>query len=98
MVFILKNDFFLGHILHEMNRHCVAAYLAHDVPSVRKAAVTTCCRLLSCDNIREQTSEHAIQVTVAILDKLMNTAVCDPGIYRHYFSGLCCQSPIRSGN
>ncbi|KAJ3362692.1 phosphatidylinositol kinase- protein kinase tor1 [Allomyces javanicus] len=70
--------FEFGQSLNEFVSQIVTQYLEDDVADVRLAAALTCCRVLSSDPVRFQTSAHALEQVNSVLERLLTVAVADP--------------------
>ncbi|KAI9216512.1 armadillo-type protein, partial [Blastocladiella britannica] len=64
--------------LNEFVAQVIVQYLEDDVAAVRLAAALTCCRVLSSDPVRFQTSAYAIEQVNNVLERLLTVAVADP--------------------
>lgn len=69
---------FRGHSLHELIRECAVLYLEDEVIEIRKAASLTCCQLLARDPACYQSSNHALQIVLEVLERLLSIGIADP--------------------
>lgn len=75
---------FTGHSLHELIRECAVLYLEDEVIEIRKAASRTCCQLLAKDPACYQSSNHALQIVLEVLERLLSIGIADPDPLTRY--------------
>jgi serine/threonine-protein kinase mTOR len=75
---------FSGHSLHELIRECAVLYLEDEVVEIRKSASLTCCQLLARDPACYQSSNHALQIVLEVLERLLSIGIADPDPVTRY--------------
>ncbi|KAI9341687.1 FAT domain-containing protein [Obelidium mucronatum] len=68
---------FSGILLQEVILSCARKYLNHSFIEIRKAAVVTCCKLLTTDPVTKQLSRPSLLIMEEVLERLMIVAVTD---------------------
>jgi FKBP12-rapamycin complex-associated protein len=69
---------FSDHMLFDLVRKCSILYLDHANPFIRREAALSVSTLLAKDDIIVQASNHAMQITSDILERLLDVGVTDP--------------------
>jgi FKBP12-rapamycin complex-associated protein len=69
---------FSDHMLFDIVRKCSILYLDHANPLIRREAALSVSKLLAKDDIIVQSSNHAMQITSDILERLLDVGVTDP--------------------